>query len=1300
MRRTFNFLFNLGEEIKAKKLSIGFLIDLSGSMQGEPLYNLKNALIQILNPLIQYNSNLQSTDAIHAADEVMLMTFATDVQKVCPWVKQDDYDFFKELLLAVPEAIFGKSGCTALYDGIIEILNEFTKAEKDNEKILIIFSDGGEYGSRNKKSDVTNLIIKYQQGYLTESQYQLIAKKIDKTIIDSLVQKVDEDYVFKVDFLQLIEKAQLDDILKNEIKEYQRNSVTKVRIFSLFYVGGGYTGDFNLLNEFGKLTDGEVYNSPQEESIPVILNEMIMDILYDKKSSLRAKLYRRLTSSSNVPWYKLFSFNSVTEEKDNCSFSNNYTNPIYYIKSDVKKSREEHYKLFNQVFTDQIFSDLKKCIEDNGKKLPPHIDKDVNVFIVLRSNDKLGISSAEYLYKYIRNNIAQLIDPTTKVWTKIVILLEKFKNYEGQERERGELYAFLNEINQTQVNEIDTIYLISDYNKYAHNSKLGFIYLEKHQYEDLAAEILFDLNYNQDLANKIIGGTVDLSGQSSRFVAIGGSSAYLNKNEYIDSLTNIFTVDFLSKLFNNEKLPFDENFVKEKLQEFFNQISYDVISKRLIDCYPQTDNMFQQLSCPDINQFTPFRNEISLKIYNKKDPRLDKVSITRNYFNFVEYITLLYYDVIDYIDSSHSIEFFEAELDRRLDELFKEHYGKLKIFVDSVLYGNDKYSSPLAAKAFTEGLYKYLKEKIDNTLVNEFENDQIKKIINLWRFKNSEGVIVPPGNPSEDINELRKIIENFPLPWSIRFRYYGFGFLLSSILFSIFWLFGLDLIGIIPALLPVGGFIAWAEYKIRKNYNKLKNIINKYEDTHKYYTWGKAFGIYCEKIKSFYELLKDKVKREDISTDDPFLSNQYTENELLDLFSTSCNKTIPVSVIREDVQEIDTDKFHISLKPYIFKDLFDRINDKESEQRLIIKSDIIDEMKKLGLDLRRLENPKQLLTDILTHQKTFSLREFPGVIIGPIPINLKNLSEGLQSKLDIIPIIKDKEYQLTLLQDLTDEEKKELINVWKDDYWEKVVEKLILLRKNHNQVQNNLFVLWREIVRYEIWLKKIKDLIIRSIKNSGELESKFKFDNVFYAWKDMYYSRSKFKEGLNQVFNIIAQELVDANFDIWKIILELKNKTNIHILINGNSYPALSVIATNSLEYPSISNYYSANDSLSIVELEGKMIELKNVFPARTTIDDWEFTALSLDDDQVFFNKVYYLNLSNAEKYSIFNLIFDSFTEKYNVSDSSAIFDKIKDDNKLLNEIFLEDFKNLYLKDERSIKKFHFIGEVTKSNKR
>ncbi|PJB02068.1 MAG: hypothetical protein CO127_00865 [Ignavibacteria bacterium CG_4_9_14_3_um_filter_36_18] len=1304
MRRTFNFLFNLGEEVKEKKLSIGFLIDLSGSMQGDPLYNLKNALLQILNPLVQYNSNINSTAAIPAADEVMLMTFATEVRKVCPWVKQDDYDFFKELLLAVPEAIFGKSGCTALYDGVYDILNEFNKAKEDNEKILIIFSDGGEYGSKRKKSEVTNQIKKYRQGFLTSPQYESLIKSIDPKIIDSLIEKLDEDYVFKEDYKNLIEKTQMDEVLKKDIKEYQRNSVNDVKIYSLFYVGGGYKGDINLLKDFAKMTDGDVYDSPQEESIPTILNEMIMDILYADKSSLRTKLYRRLSGNSNLRWYKLFSFNEVKDNKEDCLFTNKFENPIYYVSvNDLNKknsSREDYHKLFDEVYKSRTYTDFKNCVEANSKELShvSGINSQLNVLIVFRGNDRLGISSAEYLTKNLRSNISKLIDSSTQVWTKIVILLEKFKDYSDQENQ--ELYAFLNEINQTENDEIHTIYLISDYNKYAHNDNAGFSYLEKHQFEDLAAEILFDLNTNQDLDNSIIGGTIDQMGESSRFVAIGGTSAYLNKQEYTNALTNIFTVDFLTKLFNKDKMPFDENFVNEKLNEFVKNISYDIISKRLIECHPQTENMFQQLGCPSINEFTPFRDEILLKSFNKKNPREDKVSISRSYFNFVDYITKLYYDIIDYIDSSHSIEFFEVELDRRLDTLFKEYYAHLKLFVDSVLYGNDKSSSPLASKDFLERLFKIIEEKLKSNLENDFKNDPINSEIDRWHFTNSEGVKVPPGNPAEDIDELRRQIKNFPLPWSIRFRYGSFGALLGGITLTILWLFGLGVIGILPALLPAFASIAFGEYKVKTVYKKLQNIINKYEDTHKYYTWQKAFGIYCEKIKNFYTLLKEKVKREEIDSEDPFISNVYSENELIDLFSDACSKTIPHLVLKEEEQKTDLDKFHISLKPYILNNIYKNIDSKETASRITLENDIIDEMKKLGLNLSSLENPKQLLKDILTNILNINLKEFPSIIIGPIPIKFEKLAPGLQSKLDLIPIKKDREFLLTLLQDLTDDEIKELLEVWKDDYWQKAVDKLIILRRQQNTIQNNLFVLWREIVRYEIWLKKIKELIQKSITKTGELESKFNFDNVFYAWKEMYGARKKFKEGLNQVFYKKANQLVDASFDLWKIILGLKQSTNIHSLINGNAYPALSVIASVILEYPRVFNYYSSNESLSIANLRNRHIELKTEFPAQTTTDDWEFYTLSLGNDQVYFNKIYYLNLINAEKYSIFSSMLESFKDLYNTQESLDVYEKIKEDRATIKKLFLEEFCDAHLSDGKNIKKFHFIGEYNKSIKR
>jgi hypothetical protein len=1292
MRRTINFLFNLGDEIKEKRLSIGFLIDLSGSMQGKPLYNLKNALLQMLKPLVQFNTQTNQRNYV-PADELMLMVFAAKVQKVCPWVNQNDYDFFKELLLSIPESIFGSSGTTALYDGIYEIFNEFKKTKKDNEKILIVFSDGGENGSSRTKEEVIKTINKFKQGFLTSSQYELLQQRTSSDVLKSLFDEEDDDYVFKMDFLDLIMNINIEDSIKQEIINYRKNSIIDVKIYCLFYEGEGYETNINLLQEFSSLTGGSVYKSPTDEQIPIIFNEMILDIIYENKPSIRTKLSKRLSEVSNLPWYKIISFNSVNEDEEHCSFQKNYSNPIYYMNINNLVSnnskRTDYLNLFKNFFeSDKIYSDFKNCIQDQSRNLLGHnIENDLNLLLVFRGNDKLAISSVKYLAKKIRSDIGSLIDPATNVWTAIVILLEKYKDYSVQEN--AELYAFLNEINKTEIDEVHSIYLISDFNKYAHNNNSGFSYLEKHQFEDLATEIVFDLNFNQNLFNKLISGTS--SNESSRFIAIGGTSAYLNKNEYKNALTNILTANFLTNLFNDERLPVDENFIKRKINEFLEQINYNNISSRLIECQPQTENLFQQLSCPSLNEFLTFKKQVELKLFNKQDPRQEKVSITRNYLNFIDYITLLYFDILEYIDSCHSLEFFEAELDRRFDGLVKEYFLKLQQFVNNVFYENSSGSSPLAAYKFTERLNDEITRFIQSELENHFSSDPIKQEIDQWSFTNSAGVKVPPGNPAEDLNELKRQIENFPLPWSIRIKSGVFGILLAGIIFSILLLVGNNqILSTVIALFLIVFSIIIGEFIIKRKTKQLQNIIRKYENSHKYITWKKAFRIYCEKLKNFYAFLKDKVKRNSISEINPYLINNYSEQELIEIFDEACTKTLSYFILREDEKELDSNIFHISLRPYLFEKI--KTFDSTSEHFIRIKPDIISEMQILGLDLNVIGDYVRLLNTILNTLVTLRTKEFPAVVIGPIPLNFENLSPGLHSKIELIPIIKNKEYLLILLQDLSENEKNELLNIWNDDYWKKSIERLLQLRMQVQLIKNkNLFYLWRDIVRYEIWLKKIKELIKKSTSADENLESKFNFDNVFYSWKDMYSSRKQFKEGLFKVFFKLADNIVDVSFDIWKIIIGLKNDTNIYYLLNGNSYPALSVIASNISDYPRVENYYSANEKLSIDTLINRGIRLEDKFPAKSTTNDWNFIRLSLDNDQIYFNKVYYLDLRNCEKYSIFKVIFESLKKYFNVNDYSEVFSKMKSDSNFLKNLFLEGFYSSYLNNHN--KNFNFIGE-------
>ncbi len=74
-------MLNLGEDKQKKHYSIGFLLDLSGSMQGEPLEQVKIAINNLLKPMVAENGGI-------GADQVSIVTFHTHVQRVSPGWKR------------------------------------------------------------------------------------------------------------------------------------------------------------------------------------------------------------------------------------------------------------------------------------------------------------------------------------------------------------------------------------------------------------------------------------------------------------------------------------------------------------------------------------------------------------------------------------------------------------------------------------------------------------------------------------------------------------------------------------------------------------------------------------------------------------------------------------------------------------------------------------------------------------------------------------------------------------------------------------------------------------------------------------------------------------------------------------------------------------------------------------------------------------------------------------------------------------------------------------------------------------
>jgi VWFA-related protein len=115
-------------------LEVYLVLDLSGSVQGEGLAQLKRAANAFVDGLVP-------------ADRVALLTFSKTVT-----VRQEltsNFPAFKAALAAVTP-----SGSTALYDAVLKAIS--MREPKDNRAIVVVFTDEGDNASTAKTKDVVD----------------------------------------------------------------------------------------------------------------------------------------------------------------------------------------------------------------------------------------------------------------------------------------------------------------------------------------------------------------------------------------------------------------------------------------------------------------------------------------------------------------------------------------------------------------------------------------------------------------------------------------------------------------------------------------------------------------------------------------------------------------------------------------------------------------------------------------------------------------------------------------------------------------------------------------------------------------------------------------------------------------------------------------------------------------------------------------------------------------------------------------------------------------------------------------
>lgn len=140
--------FAAGDPLAAPPMHLGLLLDTSGSMERD-IGNVRTAAIKFLN-------------ATEEAADVTLVDFDTEV-RVARYGPNDYPRLIERIRRRKPE------GMTALYDALGVYLNG--AAAQDGQKILILYTDGGDTRSSLRLSDALDLlkasdVTLYSIGYL------------------------------------------------------------------------------------------------------------------------------------------------------------------------------------------------------------------------------------------------------------------------------------------------------------------------------------------------------------------------------------------------------------------------------------------------------------------------------------------------------------------------------------------------------------------------------------------------------------------------------------------------------------------------------------------------------------------------------------------------------------------------------------------------------------------------------------------------------------------------------------------------------------------------------------------------------------------------------------------------------------------------------------------------------------------------------------------------------------------------------------------------------------------------------
>ena len=1169
-------MLNLGEDKQKKDYSIGFLLDLSGSMQGEPLEQVKIAINNLLKPMVAENGGI-------GADQVSIVTFHTHVQRVCPWVEKDDFDFFREFLFGIPsmtDAITSGSGLTALFDGMAEILNScYEGAKTENERIILIFSDGCEYGSEKfTETNIKQLVLKHQHGFILKNDANPIISAYPESDLNIIMHEVpgEEYYLF--------DEEVSNEIINERIREPENRQLlinalhsTKrpVRICSLYYKDSAASSEGRkILQELANLTNGIVFDAPDKESIPGVMQELFHKLEYEEKSGIRAGLIDRLSKSDfdgNTDWFRIFSVNSKGINSKKPDIENPDRHIIFNLDPGQCDSRERMLDAFKNKFDNRIRPLLIDNFRNQNRGFNDLVQTDPLIYIAFRGNDLAGTSLPRYLYDLlhtIRNDPNDLLGTVhTPYHVFLLILLDQLENYTDEEKKN--LEVFLNEVSSfdPDFNKIHGIFLIGERNDHLSANPMGYKTLSKTNFEQSVIENLFSLNVYQDLPTKAylmaFRAREENPGVYNRFLSLGNVSLFADREEFTKKISQKLCQDLLLNLYD-EEFKTDSEAVRNEVELFMSDLKFKSLIHQILHNDDGPD-LLSTIDCPSVfnGDFIRSWKEFRLKYTDQVhpgSPYLERIITNRI---FLEYIQYLYFDVRNYVESCHAPGTINNIITLRINDLLKSKLDQLRSTTDRLLYSIDeRLSSPRQAELWIDAIFKELNTYITTNLLIEVPGEQ------------TQGKKIFDDNPETPLELLRKKLENYPLPVSTRLKFYSLSALIASGIITFFAAGAIPFFALGFLTVPVITTL-WAEYRIRQNKRQLNELIKWYGAAHRQRSRALVYSFLSDQIGKMLNNLKNKIrKNEGDRTLDHIYTDDLTEQDYLDLFRNAMTSSFPKYFKAESSSFRKSSPFHIDLTKgfYNKNNHYVDITDPGTIERIS------------GIDTI---SWNEFYANLIARTGQITRNKFPSVRITFIPPyfeeQLRTVSEkpgiNLVMKLKLTDIIPGKQYYLTLLDNLNSQEILELKNFYGNKVWHHHIDILVDLYNSTSTINNiNFFSLWREVSFYQAWLNEIA----RTITKDTDDASGSNMYGIFHLWKRMYSARKDFLEKLTDNAKAILKFKVDDNFNLWNIIIQSHNKSLIvdHIKAWNFSSIHLTNIYNTYSDHAGL-NYFSTEEYLS-----------------------------------------------------------------------------------------------------------------------